>query len=366
MNIGTLLRLWGIAPMVLVWSRGEGRHAAQYDQARAFKLEKAYQAFRREDGDPVVELPGDSAEGSATIVVDLRMMHEKPMSRDTIGADVGAGVGTRQGGSSSSSCSGSPRSSPQVVQRYSSLSPRGDSGVGSAEGGPTTDEGFDIEWGHGQEAINGSTLAPFPGGTTELLEESFLRYQEGHGPKGILIEAPDGVEYLVNFETMKQTRMQTRRVRPVYRHAVGHGWRGGTPQVSSKRRQLSPMAVLQDEDEGAPCLPALPGHPNSGSKPSLMTQVSLASTADTVSEDTAAPGSQEATDGERPRLLQAQHLSQGSFLACDKAELPQQLGPSAGVGSGQGAMHSSPTCCFEVFSPCMIRRAVAAWNRATA
>mmetsp|Transcript_121325 Transcript_121325/g.387765 ORF Transcript_121325/g.387765 Transcript_121325/m.387765 type:complete len:354 (-) Transcript_121325:260-1321(-) len=353
--------------MVLVWSRGEGRHAAQYDQARAFKLEKAYQAFRREDGDPVVELPGDGAEGSATIVVDLRMMHEKPMSRDATGADAGAGVGSRQGGSSSSSsCSGSPRSSPQLVRRYSSPSPKGDSGAGSAEGGPTTDEGFDIEWGHGQEAINGSTLAPFSRGTTELLEESFLRYQEGHGPKGILIEAPDGVEYLVNFETMKQTRMQTRRVRPVYRHAVGHSWCGGAPQVSSKRRQPSPTAVLQDEDEGLSCSPALPGRPNSGSKSSLMTQASLTSTADTVSEDADAPGSQEATDGERPRLLQAQHLAQGSLLACGKAELPQQPGPSAGASSGPGAMHSSPTCCFEVFSPCILRWAAAAWNRATA
>lgn len=87
--------------------------------------------------------------------------------------------------------------------------------------------GLQVEWGHGQDPVKNVAFAPYDANISDLLEAAYGMYKAGSGLKGITFTAANNCDYLVDFVKMQQTRMVTRRVRPIYRHSVSVDTRAG-------------------------------------------------------------------------------------------------------------------------------------------
>lgn len=152
----------------------------------------------------------------------------------------------------------------------------------NASGSETT-----VEWGHGHEYVprggeeenvrsrSSSSLGSgkfdvglvaYSPQINALLEESYSKFRQGTELKGVLFTSTNGADYLVEFPSMMQLRLQTRRSRLVYRHRVGTGLRGhaGTPQdalakpwssqyISAVPRPLAVASCQQREASGGGC-----------------------------------------------------------------------------------------------------------------
>lgn len=92
----------------------------------------------------------------------------------------------------------------------------------------------EVEWGHGQDPIHGCGFVPYCPEVCQLLEECFEKYLLGGGLKGIMFTSSNGEDYLVDFEQMRQLRIATRRVRPVYRHAILGESRSAAPYLEDR------------------------------------------------------------------------------------------------------------------------------------
>jgi len=137
-----------------------------------------------------------------------------------------------------------------------------------------------VEWGYGQDiraqrshsSESGMTeqetlrqrsqslskCGPYSTEVNSLLEESFTKYrQTGSLLKGVFFTSSNGADYLVDFKSMQQLRIITRRSRMVYRHAVGPGVRGhadvaGKASPSSLWAVPRPMARSSEQRNGSP------------------------------------------------------------------------------------------------------------------
>eukprot|EP00930_Biecheleria_cincta_P043042 TRINITY_DN2959_c0_g1_i1.p1 TRINITY_DN2959_c0_g1~~TRINITY_DN2959_c0_g1_i1.p1 ORF type:complete len:276 (+),score=37.92 TRINITY_DN2959_c0_g1_i1:114-941(+) len=142
-----------------------------------------------------------------------------------------------------------------------------------------------VEWGHGhdyhpkrgeEEPGRNSSSSTLSSGSCDtglfaayspeinaLLEESYRRFHEASELKGVLFTSTNGADYLVEFPTMLQLRLQTRRSRLVYRHRVAKGLRGcaeGAPAQKATSQYISavprPLAVAscqQNSASGSAC-----------------------------------------------------------------------------------------------------------------
>jgi hypothetical protein len=91
-----------------------------------------------------------------------------------------------------------------------------------------------IQWGHGQDSHEGVAFAPFDAATNSLLEAGFATFKAGVGLTGVAFTASNRCDYLVDYSQMRQTRIVTRRARPVYRHAIAGNFRMGVdPDVAA-------------------------------------------------------------------------------------------------------------------------------------
>jgi len=140
-----------------------------------------------------------------------------------------------------------------------------------------------VEWGHGHDyhlrageeecvrSLPGSTqssgichtgFATYSPEISALLEENYRGFHKASKLKGVLFTSTNGADYLVEFPTMLQLRLQTRRSRLVYRHRVGKGLRGyaeapqDAPAQTLSSRYISivprPLAVASSQQHGAP------------------------------------------------------------------------------------------------------------------
>eukprot|EP00440_Ansanella_granifera_P014314 gb/GFBE01015558.1/.p1 GENE.gb/GFBE01015558.1/~~gb/GFBE01015558.1/.p1 ORF type:complete len:263 (+),score=39.12 gb/GFBE01015558.1/:1-789(+) len=206
-----------------MWSFGTGGRSHKCDAETNAKLEEAFQAFWCNSGAGKVQLDEtwsldlqrfclvSSKSGSAT----MRGLQRRETSHDSPGAGMicvewGHGEDNTRNLDSSRSSDGSLRS----CSRSSS------------------------------EASPGCVA--YSSDISMMLEECYNKFMQGSGLKGALFTSTNGADYLVDFESMQQTRIATRRTRLVYRHAVADGIRG------------HPDAVLSPQEVSAQHICAIP------------------------------------------------------------------------------------------------------------
>jgi len=102
-----------------------------------------------------------------------------------------------------------------------------------------------------------SEFGPYSSEVNSLLEESFTKYRTGSLLKGVFFTSSNGADYLVDFKSMQQLRIVTRRSRMVYRHAAGPGIRGhadvaGKASPSSLWAVPRPLAASSEQRNGNP------------------------------------------------------------------------------------------------------------------
>lgn len=109
-----------------------------------------------------------------------------------------------------------------------------------------------VQWGYGQDPVATIGFASYNASVNALLETAHAMYRAGSGLKGIVFTAGNKCDYLVDFESMMQTRIATRRVRPVFRHSVGVSLRTGVLMPAEGDVQVDTAASAQ-KSQDAPC-----------------------------------------------------------------------------------------------------------------